>query len=631
MLACVIAVLCLSLELEFLEQLDSLSLYMTDREIAKDAGAALWVSIGLAVTWWLFTWLVVQVTSIVPGARHSRTSLLWRLGLAIPLSYLALDLFAALQLEVFPRFHPGLLGWVGLAGGFVAVGVFSLCTVRISSLQQFCRTRLAPVGWFHVALAAVAALVLWAQGVHPFHDYVNPVSGVVASDKPDIYLITIDALRAQDMSVYGYSRPTTPNLEKFADHAFIFDSFYSNSNFTPPCTTSIETGKLPWSHRIFHIGAFLHGRQSQKNNLAELLRNDGYYTANISSNYMASPILHKTAHSYDAEAYAAPHNITGWWQRYSDFVGLNTFHTLAGAMLARVGALRIYLDAVLWSKSYPYPPEPVFAWARALLQRTDITQPRFVWTHILPPHDPYLPPLPYRTSFLPGNKLSHSYEFLSLRHETIPAGASVSDLRARYDENVAYADHVVGNYLDWLDRTGKLDRAIVIVSADHGESFEHNWYTHAGEHLYDGLIHIPLLIHLPGQQHSEHIATLAEQADLLPTILDLIGQPPPSWTDGTSLKPALDGKAMRSRFIFTMNLERDRVFSPISKGTIAVMDEHFKYVDYLDPHHEYLYQYRADPGEEHDLIATEPDVARRMRDLLTEKVAEVNRPFARNP
>jgi len=625
MLACVIAVFCLSLELEILEQLDSLRLYMTDREIAMDAGAALLVLIGLAVVWWLLTLLI---TVIIPADRYSRASLFWRLGLAIPLSYLALDLFAALQLEIFPNFHPGFSGWICLAGGFVGIGVIGLCMVRISALQQFCRTRLAPVGWLHVTLAALATLVLWAQGVRPFHDHVSPGSPIAASDKPDIYLITFDALRAEDMSVYGFGRRTTPNLENFAQRAFIFDSFYSNSNFTTPCTTSIETGKLPWSHRVYHIGGFLHVAQAQ--NLAELLRKNGYYTANITTNYMASPILHRTAASYDALAYAAPPNSTGQWQRYSAFVGLNTFHTL-GAMMGRFSALRIYLDALLWSRTYPFPPEPVFAWARDVLQRTDITQPRFVWTHILPPHDPYLPPLPYRTTFLPDHKLNHSYEFLSLRHETTPAGVSASDLRARYDENIAYADHAVGDYLDWLDRTGRLDRAIVIISADHGESFEHNWYTHSGDHLYNGLIHIPLLIHLPGQQQSEHIATLAEQADLLPTILDLIGQPPPSWTDGTSLKPALEGKSIPSRFIFTMNLERDRVFSPISKGTIAIMDDQFKYVDYLSASREYLYRYRKDPQEEQDLRGAEPDVARRMHEALAAKLNEINRQFTPKP
>ena len=76
----------------------------------------------------------------------------------------------------------------------------------------------------------------------------------------------------------------------------------------------------------------------------------------------------------------------------------------------------------------------------------------------------------------------------------------MAELRARYDENIAYADHVVGDFLEWLDQTGRLDRSIVIVSADHGESFEHGWLLHTGPYLYNGLIRIPLLIHLPGQK-----------------------------------------------------------------------------------------------------------------------------------
>ena len=207
-------------------------------------------------------------------------------------------------------------------------------------------------------------------------------------------------------------------------------------------------------------------------------------------------------------------------------------------------------------------------------------------------------------------------------------GVSVAELRARYDEYVLYADHVVGEYLDWLDDTGRLDHSIVIITADHGESFAHNWLTHGGPELYNSVIRIPLLIHLPGQTQDIRITQAAEEVDLEPTILDLIGGQVPRWGEGTSLKPALEGREIPARLLYSMNLEADSVFEPVTHGTVAVIDNDYKYVDHLGGQEVSLYRYRTDPLEEKNLVESEPAVAARMKALLANELKEVNsRPF----
>ena len=114
--------------------------------------------------------------------------------------------------------------------------------------------------------------------------------------------------------------------------------------------------------------------------------------------------------------------------------------------------------------------------------------------------------------------------------------------------------------------------------------------------------------------------------DLLPTVLDLLGIPEPDWTDGVSLKPALDGKELPNRFIYTMNLERNRVFDPVSKGTVAIIDNEYKYIDYLDAKKESLYRYRNDQYEQNDLVDSERGVAAALRAALLDKLREVNQP-----
>jgi arylsulfatase A-like enzyme len=617
-LASIVALFSLSAEAELLEQVDSLSLYMTYREIALDAGVALMVLMSLAFVWWLCVLPVVGIARLVPSMKRYSPALGWYLGLAVPLSYLVLDIFGAVKAQIFPLWHSGLFVWI-LVSVLCIVG---LLMVRLPRLQEFCRTRLVPIAWVHLGLAMVVAIVLLAKGVHLFHNYARPGKTAAVSKAPDIYLITIDALAAEDTSLYGYGRTTTPNLDRFAEHNFKFDYFFANSNFTAPSTTSIETGKLPWSHRVFQQGGFLRA-EAQSQNLAALLRQRGYYTAMIAANQWAGPFRHRTLESYDAVEYAAPLGIGGVWFRWTNLIGLNTQYTLYGALLKRLGRAINYADALIWPHCYPAPPEAVFDRARAFLERSDIGQPRFLWTHILAPHDPYLPPSPYKGNFLP-NKPTRAYDFLSLRNYALPAFASAEELRARYDEMVLYSDAAVGGFLDWLDRTGRFENAIVIITADHGESFEHNWFLHAGPQLYNAVIQVPLLIHVPGLGQGTHISQVAQQADLLPTVLDLAGVPAPTWTDGTSLRPALGGKALPGRFVFSMNLEPDNAFGSVAKGTLAVMNDEYKYVILLDLHQESLYRYKADPLEEHDLIASEPDVARSLYDALLAKLREVN-------
>jgi len=618
------ALMCSGLELEVLMSLDGMMRFMTVREILWDAGTAFIPLFAVTMGWWLCLVLLKKISHVFAWKDRHRVATFWRLGLGVPLAYFFLELFNSTRLRVSPHWHPGLFGWL-----WILPALFAFCTslmfmTQLSTLKGFCRTQLAPVGLLHVVLVIIVPIALVAHHVHVFHDFVRPAREVAASNMPDVYLITIDALRAEDMSLYGYDRSTTPSLERFAKRAYTFDFFFANSNFTTPATTSIETGKLPWTHRVFQLGGFLRG-QAQNENLAGLLHQRGYFTASVASNPFASPIQHRTQNSYDAIQFPLPQNGSREWIRYTNLVGLNTLHTLSYTMLKSLGVVRSYLDALIWSDHCPSPAEPVFDRVRSIVERQDISQPRFVWAHIMPPHDPYFPPLPYRGRFLSSTKLTHGYDFLGLRNESPQRGVSVTDLRARYDENIAYADHVVGDFLDWLDQTGRLDHSIVIVSADHGESFEHNWLLHTGPYLYNGLIRVPLLIHLPGQKQGSRITQAAEQIDLLPTILDLVGGPVPSWSEGISLKAALEGRQVPQRLLVSMNLEQNSTFTTITHGTVAVIDDDFKYIARLGTDEGWLYRYRTDPNEEHNLVESDPDVAARMKDLLTKEVVDLNR------
>src|SRR5581483_7495116 len=407
------------LELELLEQLDSLTAYMRLSEIFWDASVALFLLLGMATTWWLLLWLLARGADFLSSTSRYATPMFWCAGLAFPVGYFGIELIKAIRLLSRHSFHMGVYGSFILGPILLLIGLAALYKIGLPRVQRICLARLAPIGWFHIIVVSVALFGLWFRGIHVFHDFVHPGQAVVDSKLPDIYLITIDALRADDMSVYGYHRNTTPNLQRFANRASTFDYFFANSNFTTAATTSIETGKLPWSHRVFHLGGFLRGPATEQN-LAHLLRNRGYYTAMISSNDMAGPVQHRTMDSYDSVERLLPACGLTAYYRYTDLPGLNTLYTLYGTLLRTSASLRSDLEAFMCNTTPPSPAEPVFDRARQLLEETSTGQPHFLWTHIFPPHDPYLAPLPFRGTYLTSSQLTHVYNYIGFDNVFLP-------------------------------------------------------------------------------------------------------------------------------------------------------------------------------------------------------------------
>lgn len=625
----VTALACLTLEAELLQQIDSLRLYLTAREIAIEAAIVLLFTIPFAFCWWLSVLVMGKLLGAFLPSKKVRPGVLWSFWIGVPLAYFLLDLFQDLKLEILPHWHAG-----SDTQFLTALIITTTCVVYLSfvdwrALQGFCHTRLVPIAWVHLAIAFIAMPVLWLYGIRPFHNYDHASRSSTGVQLPDVYLITIDTLRADGLSSYGYNRETTPNIDKFSERSFTFDYNFANSNFTTPSTASIETGKLPWSHRLFQGGGFLRGKNTEED-LPAKLSERGYYTAMISSNFLAAPFRHRTQESYAAVEYAAPIGFTGLRLRASNLLNCNAQFTISFSLMRFATATTTGLDQIIWRDQYPSPSEDVFDRARELLERHTSAQPVFLWAHIFPPHDPYWVPTPYRGTFV--SKGVRNYKrFVVPDPVHRQRGVAVQDLRNAYDEMILYADHSVGEFLTWLDQTGRLDRSVVIISSDHGEMFDHGRVSHGGLDLYNGLIRVPLLIHLPGQTKPVRVKEASQQADLLSTVLDLVGAPIPKWSEGDSLKPLLEGKSLRDRYVFSMNLEPNRIFDPITKGTVAVMDNEYKFVRYLDSDREQLYRYRTDNNEEHDLIQSEPEVAAGMRKVLLDKIEEVNRQFTGTP
>jgi arylsulfatase A-like enzyme len=217
----------------------------------------------------------------------------------------------------------------------------------------------------------------------------------------------------------------------------------------------------------------------------------------------------------------------------------------------------------------------------------------FAWTHYTDPHAEYI------------------------EHPESPRFGS-SD-RDRYDNEVHYTDQAIGKLLAWCEKQPWWEKTAVIVSSDHGEAFgEHGMVMHAHE-LWEELVRVPLIVHVPGAR-ARRIATPHTHLDLAPTIMELMGQEALSGFMGESLVPEIDGKPAPSPKPIVLELTADNV-QPARRAVVSGDYKLIRFGDKSGP--EKLYNLKNDPGEHEDLAGKEPGKLAEMRTLLDTSFAKI--------
>jgi arylsulfatase A-like enzyme/Flp pilus assembly protein TadD len=231
--------------------------------------------------------------------------------------------------------------------------------------------------------------------------------------------------------------------------------------------------------------------------------------------------------------------------------------------------------------------------------RTWIAQqanPRFfAFLHLFEPHAPYTPPA---------------------RHAQADP----------YDGEVAYADELVGRFLDHLDALGLYDRATIILLSDHGEGLGDHGEQGHGVFLYDEIVRVPLIVKLPGGAAAgRRVPDPVQHIDLLPTVLDLAGLPRLADVRGRSLAPLLrpDAGTIPEQGVYAESLYPRFHFG--WSELYSLTDERYRYI--RAPREE-LYDLRTDPGERHNLAAERTTAAVALRGALDALLAgaDIDRP-----
>jgi choline-sulfatase len=370
---------------------------------------------------------------------------------------------------------------------------------------------------------------------------------------PDVYLVTIDTLRADHVHCYGDEKIATPAIDSLAEVGIRFSRAFTPSPITNTSHTTILTGLLPSAHGVTDFGIPL---AASHPTWADLLSRRGYHSAA----FIGAVIL-------DSKSLAPG------LDRGFDFYDNFPEHPQTKQRWGRVerrGA-EVVQHAESWLTAHPHGPH-------------------FLWVHLYDPHDPYEPPAPYSEIY--KDRL--------------------------YDGEIAYADSALGNFLSYLKTRGWYQNALIIVLGDHGEGLgEHHEDTH-GIFLYDSTTHVPLIVKLPGPAAPKKLVEAqVRTTDILPTVLDLLGVPPPARLDGESLKPYFAGNETASRTAFGETDYPLRFgWSPLR----SVRRDGFKFIEAPRPE---LYDLRADPSESNNIYAPWNDQVQQSRALLADLRAKL--------
>lgn len=356
------------------------------------------------------------------------------------------------------------------------------------------------------------------------------VAGHAGPERPNVLLVSLDTLRRDHLSLYGYQRDTTPNLERWAERCgVVFEKAVAPSPWTLPSHVAMFTGLDALSHRVNHAVPV----PARLTMLAQHLRSAGYDTAAV------------TGGAYLAPAFGLSRGFDRFWHWSSRDIASASDEIQEG-----IGRTRALLDGGL-------------------------ARPFFLFLHTYEVHTPYEEREPYFSRFRgdsgekkaaatsrvvverqqppradDGYQAWFSWNWLDKFHpanqEGVPLRPDERQLAVDlYDSGIAYTDAQLGELLDHLHSTG-LDRTTwVIVTSDHGEALgEDGLMGHA--YLDDSNLLVPLVVFPPAcAGGGRRIPGLARTIDVTPTILDALGIEVDTPRDGESLMPALRGESWR--------------------------------------------------------------------------------------
>jgi arylsulfatase A-like enzyme len=400
------------------------------------------------------------------------------------------------------------------------------------------------------------------MGIHV--DPVFSLEGDVAKQL-SIVLISLDTVRADSLSIYG-GRAEVPNLEKLASRSVVFSQAISHFPETALSHWSMMSGVLPEVHgNVPSNGGSIYKGPT----LAEIAKKQGYATAAIIGGITMTDQASGFKRGFDL---------------YDDQFPIDPKDMM------REGT-KVTKNAVNWIQKH---------------RTKNPSQPFFLFAHYFDAHFPYTPKPPYDTKYDATYKGNIDGTDAVLRPyrdgEKIPSQRDIDYVRALYDGEISELDSKIGPLLEEVG-----DDCIVIVTSDHGESFEHGYYFNHRAGLWDGIVHVPLIIQVPEFKQKIEYKEQVGLIDLTPTVLSLAGLPIDKNFQGRDLQSEIQLRNDNPQNI-NINKTSHSVFSitdpwmPQPQFAVRTLD--WKYIQ--QENRTLVYQLSSDPDEK-NLISSASD------------------------
>lgn len=474
-------------------------------------------------------------------------------------------------------------------GGVTVIGGLFL-TIGLDTMP---RRRMGSLG---IALVACIA---------PIAAYLTAPTGEI-SDSPDaknVFLITADTLRADYTSSYGGQVPT-PNIDRLAESGTRLDQYYTVAPWTVPSFAGLFSSKYPPS-------ITLHKTYDERMEELSYYRDMQDYWEGAEGRSLVQDISES---GYTSYAFIGNFALYGHGWLLGDFDRQIILPLLANSWHGPFNKLPLLSAALRKAKPEAYSMRP-FDYTRAITNYAEAflrfrTEGNFfLWAHYFDPHTPYDPPKRYRSVE------DEPFDFFPIRatEEMIREHDYVQSL---YEGEVRYVDESIGRLLDTVEDRDLNDSTYIFFSSDHGEEFwDHGGFGH-GHTVFNEQLRVPFIVSGPDIANTT-IDYPISGIDIIPTMAELLGQPPYDEWRGTSIAPFLKGEKMsrQDRPVFA---QATGLLPPSPEPLQTVVQWPFKLIRGMESNTYRLFNIENDPGETKDVIQQSPRQAETLATLLAE-------------
>jgi arylsulfatase A-like enzyme len=413
----------------------------------------------------------------------------------------------------------------------------------------------------------------------------------------NVLLISIDSLRADRLGCYGHDRDTSPTLDRLAAEGVRFANAQTPSSWTLPAHATLLSGAAQARHGATTADGSV---AADVPLLAEMLRERGVHTAG----FYSGPFLHPAF---------------GFDRGFDAYVACQEPETAAQPSAERA------LDRSHQDTTNPLVEAAVRRWAES-----PPATPFFAFVHLWDVHYDYIPPARYVEMFDPEYRgRIDGRDIIEAGFPLDIAPRDLAHLLARYDGEIRWTDDTIATMLRVLETAGLLDDTLVVVTADHGDEFlEHGDKGHQ-KTLYEEVTRVPLIFWaargLPAGRVVETPVTLA---DVVPTVLDVLGMTPPPGLAGRSLVPLWRGETTQHPPVTGLLFLTYGGGGALVQATIRDGQRKVRFLPNRRQWHEYALD--RDPSEQTPLAVTRTDLQADLTSRMTEASRTLVRQLAAN-